>query len=90
MKASARITVSGVVQGVGYRYFCLKKAMEFGIKGYAKNLNNGNVELEAEGESGMINEFIKQLKVGPSRSIVKNVYVEEIPLENKYNNFNIR
>lgn len=87
MKISVRLTVIGLVQGVGYRYFCRMKADEFKIYGYAKNLVNGNVELEIEGEKGLIKDFIKELKRGPFNSHVKRIQVEEIPLENKYNDF---
>jgi acylphosphatase len=84
-----KIFVKGLVQGVGYRYFCYKKAVELGINGYAKNLFNGDVELEVEGEKGLTVEFIKELKVGPRAAQVKTVKISEIPYENKYSGFAI-
>lgn len=84
---TAKIIVKGIVQGVGYRYFCYKKASEYGINGYAKNLFNGDVELEVEGEKNMINEFIKELKIGPSRSKVTAMDVDFYEYQKKYNEF---
>jgi len=87
MKAGAKIIVKGLVQGVGYRYFCRKKADEYQISGYAKNLVNGDVELEVEGEKNMIEDFIKELKIGPFNSAVKKILVEELQFANKYDGF---
>ena len=40
------ITISGVVQGVGFRYACLKTAQNIGIKGFVKNKLNGDVYID--------------------------------------------
>lgn len=83
----AKIIVKGYVQGVGYRYFCYKKANEYGLNGFAKNHYNGDVEIEVEGEQYLILSFIKDLKIGPSRS---NVTAVDYVFENydaEYNEF---
>lgn len=84
------ITVKGLVQGVGYRYFTLKKAVSYGLKGYVKNLDNGNVEIEVEGEEGLINDLMKDLKIGPRSSKVSDLVIEERPFSGKYEEFEIR
>ncbi len=89
MKSSAKIIVKGLVQGVGYRHFCYKKALIYRINGYVSNLHNGNVELEVEGEKNMIYDFIRELKVGPFNAKVNSVKVEELLFENKYFDFRI-
>jgi len=81
--------VSGVVQGVNYRYFCYQNATEMNIKGYAKNLYNGDVEVIANGEDGLINDFIKFLKVGPRASKVSSVQVEELDTCEEYSDFSV-
>ena len=43
------VTVSGMVQGVGYRYFTVTEARKLGLAGWVRNLMNGDVELEAQG-----------------------------------------
>ena len=84
------VIVTGLVQGVGYRYFCDRKAREYGIKGWVRNLYNGNVELEIEGENGTVNDFIKELRVGPVSSRVKDVMVVETEFKGNFNSFEIR
>lgn len=86
---SFRIIISGMVQGVGYRYFCYKKAVEFNISGYAKNLYNGDVEVIAQGDEGLVSDFIKELKIGPRFSDVKSVNMEKIDSEKEYKQFSI-
>ena len=86
---SAKITISGLVQGVGYRYFCYKKALEYDIKGYAKNLYNGNVEVLAQGDESLIRGFIKDLNIGPHYASVKSLKAEETDDEKVYLEFSI-
>jgi acylphosphatase len=84
---SYKVNISGVVQGVGFRYFCYKKATEYKVCGYVKNLYNGDVEVMAQGEDGLIKEFINELKIGPRYSSVKSVIIEEIESEKEYYEF---
>lgn len=84
-----RIIVKGLVQGVGYRYFCYRNANNYGIKGYAKNLFNGDVEVLAQGEAGLINDFIKRLTIGPPSSRVKSIHKEQIKNEEYFKTFEI-
>jgi acylphosphatase len=86
---SIKITIGGIVQGVGYRYFCYKKAFEYNIKGYVKNLYNGNVEVVAQGDEGLIKDFINELKIGGRYSFVKSISTEEIDSNIKYLDFSI-
>lgn len=78
MLKKIRITVNGLVQGVGYRYFCYRKAVEYNITGYAKNLFDGSVEVMAVGDESLIMDFVKELKIGPSNSFVKSLTFEEL------------
>jgi acylphosphatase len=84
------ITVTGMVQGVGYRNFCYKNAKILGLNGYTENLYNGNVKIEVEGDEGLINEFIKELKIGPVYSDVKKVIVENKKYTGQFTNFIIK
>ena len=74
--ARAHLFVSGLVQGVGYRYFAIRKATGYGLKGFAKNLIDGRVEVVAEGEKGIIEEFIKELRRGPISAQVTDIRIE--------------
>jgi len=86
---TAVIIVKGMVQGVGFRYFCRKKAIELGISGYAKNLYNGDVEIEAEGERNIIMDYVKELKIGPVYAKVNAVIVTESEYKGIHKGFSI-
>lgn len=59
------IHVSGRVQGVGYRAFVVRQAEELGIKGWTRNLANGDVQTLAEGNKQMLEQFLLRLLEGP-------------------------
>ncbi|MEZ8823740.1 acylphosphatase [Vibrio amylolyticus] len=83
-----RFTVSGSVQGVGFRYFTAKKANELKLKGYVKNLNNGDVEVMASGERDDVTEFESWLEKGPRLAKVVKVMKEEVA-PSSYSEFKI-
>lgn len=62
MKKRFEVIVKGLVQGVGFRYFCFRKAQEFNVKGYVRNLINGDVELQIEADEHHIKDFVMELK----------------------------
>jgi acylphosphatase len=84
-----KIIVSGGVQGVFYRRFVYNNAVKLGLCGYVKNLNNGNVEIVAQGEIEKINELIKECEKGPEGAYVENVEVSEIDI-NDFKGFEIK
>jgi len=70
-----RALVSGTVQGVGYRAFARRAALELGIRGRAVNLPDGRVEVLACGEAAALDAFIAELNTGPKWSRVTDVAV---------------
>lgn len=74
--ARVHLFVSGMVQGVGYRYFAMRKANAYGINGFAKNLVDGRVEVLAEGDRGLVEQFIADLRVGPMAAHVADIRIE--------------
>jgi acylphosphatase len=75
---SARLWfVSGRVQGVGYRYFAQRAAVELGLAGYARNLDDGRVEVYALGPLERLEEFAGRLHHGPQWSDVRGVEERE-------------
>lgn len=86
----ARVNVRGAVQGVGFRYFCLRKARRYEIAGYVANLPNGTVELEIEGDRGIIEEYLKEVKIGPTYGHVSDMTVEWYNTPKGYKDFNVK
>ena len=64
------VLVSGQVQGVGYRAFARRRALELNLAGTAENLPDGRVEAVAEGSHGDLVQFIRFLRQGPRGSKV--------------------
>lgn len=84
------ILISGKVQGVGFRNFTQTNARQLGIKGYAKNLANGKVEVVAEGEKLNLDLLIKKLWEGPRVSRVDDIKIEERTITGEYESFGVR
>ena len=84
------ILVNGWVQGVGFRYFVQSRAMMLGIKGYVRNLRNGQVEVIAEGPKSDLETFVHYLRRGPELSRVSNVEIKERPYSERYHHFQIK
>ncbi len=76
---SISILITGKVQGVGFRYFVLNKAIELQIAGFVRNNRDGSVYLEAEGAEDSINLFIFWCSRGPARSRIEQTFVESVP-----------
>lgn len=68
-----RILVSGRVQRVGYRDWAVRLAKELGVKGWVRNLNDGRVELLAEGEDDALVSLTEALREGPPMAVVDHV-----------------
>lgn len=70
--------VSGLVQCVGFRYHTSRQAQTLSIYGYAKNLNDGRVEVLAVGDMQQIEKLYAWLQLGPSSAKVDQVIKHEI------------
>ena len=88
--ASAEMIVHGYVQGVGYRYFTFRKAIELNLTGWVKNNPDGTVSIYAEGDKGLIDSFIDELKIGPRASSVTDIKISYGKYSGQFNGFNIR
>lgn len=75
------ITVSGIVQGVGFRRFVQTFAKRLELAGYTRNLENGDVEIEVEGVEPNIAAFIQHVERGPSTAKVTSVDSMDLPLK---------
>jgi acylphosphatase len=74
--ARVHVFVSGRVQGVGYRFSAVEEARRLGLHGWVRNLPDGRVEAEAEGERARVEAFVAWCRRGPSGSDVEGVDLE--------------
>lgn len=86
----AEILATGLVQGVGFRYFVVRKAALLDLKGYTQNLITGDVLTVAEGPKAKLEELIEQIKIGPISAHVKSVNVKWREATGEFNNFEVR
>lgn len=83
---SNKYIIYGRVQGVGFRYFVYKLALELKFNGSVKNLSDGSVEIVID--SGRQEEILKEIKKGNFFSHVEKIVKTEV-LELSYDDFKI-
>lgn len=81
--------ISGTVQGVGFRFFVQHKATALGLRGWARNTENGSVEVYAEGTDDRLDDLAAALHVGPRMADVRGVDQQEAAVESA-SGFSIR
>ena len=83
-------TVSGRVQGVGFRYFVLREAMDLGVDGWVANTAGGTVRCVAEGRRDDLETLLERLHEGPAAAIVERVSVAWMPATGALGPFSVR
>ena len=84
MVKQLHIIVTGRVHGVSYRYYVKNYAEQFGVKGFVKNLADGSVEIVAQAEDDVLEEFLEKCKKGPLLAKIKGFIVEEEELKTHF------
>ena len=84
MVEARRFYVSGMVQGVGYRFFAQRAAGRLGIAGYVKNLRDGRVEIYAIGQGPELDSLRGELRRGPRSATVEEVVAEVAEVDKRY------
>ncbi len=82
--------IKGRVQGVGFRYFAQESARSLGIVGSARNTSDGDVEVVAEGNEGLLARFLGLLRRGPTSAVVTDVTVVWQEPTGEYVSFYVR
>lgn len=72
-----RVVVRGNVQGVGFRYYANAEAARLGVAGFVRNLDDGSVEVEVEGERDAVTTLVDWARSGPPSASVESVEVTE-------------
>lgn len=83
-RVAKRFCVSGVVQGVGYRYFAAHAARRLGVSGFAKNLRDGRVEVYAVASLANLKSFRAELKRGPHGASVSDISEDAAEIESEF------
>jgi acylphosphatase len=89
MMIRAHILVSGVVQGVFFRHNTMKKANEFNVKGWVRNLQDGRVEIVCEGKKDEVQKLVDWSKKGPTGARVSNIHVTWEDYIGEFNTFRV-
>lgn len=76
---SIEITIKGRVQGVGFRYYVKKVAQKLAVKGYVKNMPNGDVLIVGKARKDVLENFLSYCRAGPPMSNVQSVDYQKIP-----------
>jgi acylphosphatase len=84
------LLVSGLVQGVAYRWSARDEALRLGVRGWVRNLDSGEVEAVAEGTLEAVGAFVAWCRRGPPAAEVSAVSVTEEPPAEDLSGFMIR
>ncbi len=87
--AAMRAIAEGRVQGVYYRVFVSRNALELGLTGYVRNLPDRSVEIYAEGERNQLEKLLEQLKKGPPGARVDNLILTWSEYTGLYDDFSV-
>ncbi len=88
--AAVRLSFGGRVQGVNFREFTRREAVNFNVVGYVKNMPDGTLQVVAEGQRPDILHFIEVLMSGPPQAVVNTVDTQWIEPTGAYPDFSIR
>lgn len=83
-------TIRGHVQGVGFRYFVVRKALGLDLRGWVANLPDGGVRCVAEGSPGALEALEEALRTGPPGSFVTAVDAVRGPATGSFERFSVR
>lgn len=90
MKTRAHVLVSGMVQGVSFRYYTRELAQRLGVHGWVRNTHNGRVEAVLEGEKETVKRMLNFCRHGPSGASVTKVKVKWENYRGEFSGFELR
>ena len=88
-RIARKFLIRGDVQGVGYRFFAQRAAARHQVVGYVKNLDDGRVEVLAEGPAQQVEAFKHELLTGPRFSTVDHIEEINLDVAGSYSSFRI-
>lgn len=88
--AAVRVTVTGRVQGVGFRYATLQEAQRRGLTGWVRNLADGRVEVLAQGPADAVEQLVGWLETGPRFAAVAGLNAVPVEPDDGLSTFSVR
>ena len=79
--------ITGMVQGVVFRYSARREAERLMVTGWARNLDDGGVEIVAEGEKTAVEELVRWCHHGPPGAMVRKVDTSREEYKGEFNSF---
>jgi len=82
--------VRGRVQGVGFRYWVVRRAQDLGLTGWVANELDGSVRCVAEGATAALDDLETLLRLGPIGAVVDDVRIVRMPATGTFRSFDVR
>jgi acylphosphatase len=82
--------ITGLVQGVGYRFSTVRQAERLGVAGWVRNRPDGSVELLAEGPRQRLESLVEWCRQGPTPARVEAVETDWQPARGEFRSFGVR
>jgi acylphosphatase len=89
-RARVHLLITGRVQGVAFRAYTVDEGRQAGVSGWARNLPDGSVEVEAEGERGAVEALVAFCRRGPPAARVDAVKETWAPFRGDLSGFGVR
>lgn len=89
MEKCVHILVGGRVQGVCFRAYTRDRALELGLRGSVRNLEDGRVEIVAQGSVASLERFYQWCRQGPPKARVDDLQIEDWQAECDFESFSI-
>jgi acylphosphatase len=84
------VWITGLVQGVNFRFYTREQAQQFGLSGWVRNLRDGRVEAILEGEAGQVERMLAWCRRGPPAARVERIDEERGQATGEFSDFRIR
>ena len=84
------LRISGRVQGVGFRYAALTEARRLGLRGWVRNIQDGAVELLAEGDEACLRRLVTWCHAGPPGALVHDIEQRWLLATGEFDDFCVR
>ena len=87
--SARKYNITGRVQGVGFRWFVMRRGKSLDLTGWVRNLSDGSVEVWAEGADDNLDLLESLLRDGPPGAMVREVQAEIMSSTGRYSGFDM-